>query len=79
MIANGSERSERGISNRGRLLKGEVGWLGQKIALRGTRVLGEGALAPAEYHISRLKPLDVSAGCLNLASYIEPWYLPPGR
>ena len=71
MIANGSERSERGISNRGRLLKAEVGRLGQEIALRGTRVLGERALAPAEYLISRPKLLDVSAGCLNVAGYIS--------
>jgi hypothetical protein len=28
LIADGSERSERGVSNRGRLLKGEVGRLG---------------------------------------------------
>ena len=77
LIANGGQRSERGVSNRRRLLKREVGRLGQEIALRSTRILGERALAPAEHLIARPKLLDASPGRLNLPCDIESRYLAP--
>jgi hypothetical protein len=78
LIANRSEGGEGRVSNGGRLLKREVGRPGQEVVLRSTRILGEGAPAPAENLISGPKLLHVFPGDLNLPDYVEPRYLAPG-
>lgn len=71
LIANGSQRGERRVSDRRRLLEGEVGWLGEEIARRSMRIFREGALAPAEYLVARPELLDVCADRLDLSGDIS--------
>src|SRR5919109_39745 len=77
LIANGGEGGERGVSDGRRLLEGEVGRLRQEVVLRGARILGEGAPAPAEHLIARSKLFEVSADRLDLTGDIEPRYRAP--
>jgi hypothetical protein len=77
LIANGIEGGERRVSNGRGLLKCEVRRLCQEVVLTGTRILGEGAVAPAENFVTRLKLLYVAADRLNLPGHVDTRYLAP--
>src|SRR5579864_17320 len=62
----------RGHPDGGRLLEREVGRLRQEVVLRGTRVLGESARAPAEHLVSWPELRDGTAYSLDRARDIRP-------